>query len=201
MTDCSSLIWCFSQCFTSIPRPRNCLQNARSEKTHSDDLGQREALPSATDTSGSERQQNFKERGRGRDSLKTRCSTDDKTRELIWCVSQEWIFTIQTLYILNSIKHVKMCAYTDPFLLLSCRAINCSVPFVNPWNTTWWEMVSVFSGTLWLWGKLVCKQRCASKRNLAIPSLRNGCFSFHGILVKKCCQLQYKRIQFKSSAT
>ena len=82
MTDCSSLIWCFSQWFIAIPRPGNCLQNARSEKTHSDDLGQIEALPSATDNSSSERRRNFKEGGRG-ERPKTRCTTDDKTRELI----------------------------------------------------------------------------------------------------------------------
>lgn len=88
------------------------------------------------------------------------CQTD---KYIALCVSLELIFTIQTLYILNSIKRVKLCAYTDPFLLLSCRAINCSTPLVNPWNTTWGEMVSVFSGSTLALGKLVCKQRHASK--------------------------------------
>lgn len=174
MTDCSSLIWWSSQWFISIPWPGNCLQNARNEKTHSDDLGQIEALPSATDNSSWERQQNFK--GRGRDCLKTRWAADDKTRELI--STQRSARQINTLLCecpWNEYSQSKLFTFSAPsnlqsyvltqthFSFCQCRAINCSAPLVNPRNTTWREMVSVFSSSTLALGKLVCKQRHASK--------------------------------------
>lgn len=106
-------IWCFNQWFISIARPGNCLQNACSEKTHSDDLGQIEALPSATDNSGSERRQNFKERGR--DCLKTRCTLDDKTRELISTQrSSRQINTLLSLCSWNEYSQSKLFTFSTP---------------------------------------------------------------------------------------
>lgn len=181
MTDCSSLIWCFSQWFISILWPGNCLQNACSEKTHSDDLDQIEALPSATDNSGLEWRQNFKEREGGRDCLKTRCTTDYKTRgvdiysvvcqtdkyfALCVCVSLEWICTIQAVYIHlhQTGKAVWLYIHISPFVMWCCKLLWASHKSMQDHLKGKCFLFSLVS--LWLLRKLVCKEDMYQKRSI-----------------------------------
>lgn len=198
MTDCSSLIWCFSQWFISILWPGNCLQNACSEKTHSDDLGQIEALPSATDNSGLEWRQNFKERGRGggRDCLKTRCTTDDKTRGVdiysvvcqtdkyfalcVWvcvCVLNE--YAQSKLFTFTSIKLVKaVCLYIhiSPFVMWCYKLLWASHVSMQQHLKGKCFLFSLIS--LWLLRKLGCKGRPINK-DLPIYSMSEEWFFSH----------------------
>lgn len=179
MTDCSSLIWCFSQWFISILWPGNCLRNTCSEKTHSDDLDQIEALPSATDNSGLEWRQNFKEREREGETasrqdvpqmikqgelISTQWSARQKNTLLCVCVCPLNEYAQSKLFTFTSIKQVKLCGYIYTFLLLSCGAVNCSVPLINPCKTTWRGNVFCF---LWyhfdFWGNWFAKKTCIKK--------------------------------------
>lgn len=94
---------------------------------------------------------------KGVDTHPAVCQTDTY---ITFCVSLELIFTIQTLYILSSIKSVNLHAN---FSVCQCSAINCFMPFIRPWNKTWRKMVSVLSSNTLALRKLVCKQRHASK--------------------------------------
>lgn len=182
MTDCSSLIWCFSQWFISILWPGNCLRNTCSEKTHSDDLDQIEALPSATDNSGLEWRQNFKEREReGETASRQDVPQMIKQGELIstqWsarqkkyfalcvCVSLEWICTIQAVYIHlhQTGKAVWLYIHISPFVIWCCKLLCASHKSMQDHLKGKCFLFSLVS--LWLLRKLVCKEDMYQKRSI-----------------------------------